>query len=38
MDIYQVSTVNEWWGLTTMYNGSTEVDPLVAIGLGEKYN
>lgn len=27
MDIYQVSTVNEWWGLTTMYNGSTEVDP-----------
>ena len=27
MDIYQVSTVNEWWGLTTMYNGGTEVDP-----------
>ncbi len=27
MDIYQVSTINEWWGLTTLYNGSTEVDP-----------
>lgn len=27
MDIYQVSTVNDWWGLTTMYSGNTEVDP-----------
>ncbi|MDO5156402.1 MAG: M57 family metalloprotease [Eubacteriales bacterium] len=27
MDIYKVSTVNEWWGLTTLYNGSTEVNP-----------
>jgi hypothetical protein len=27
MDHYKVSTVNDWWGLTQMYNGSTSVNP-----------
>lgn len=27
MDHHQVSTVNEWWAMTVMYVGTTEVDP-----------
>lgn len=27
MDIYKVSNINQWWGLTQFYNGSTQVDP-----------
>jgi hypothetical protein len=27
MDHYQVSTINDWWGLTTLYNQSTAINP-----------
>ncbi|MFU8850138.1 matrixin family metalloprotease [Micromonospora sp. SL1-18] len=30
MDHYKVSTVNSWWGLTQMFSGSTQIDPLSA--------